>query len=378
MMFKIASARHLKLGLAALALALAWAAPARAQEEGVPVVLDEPIVQVNNDVIMLSHLKRETEGFREVLIKQRGMTERQADEEIEKRKSEIVVSLLNEALLVQKGKDTPGMNEEVEADVNREVLRVARQYNLRTIEELEEAMRKDGQKLSDVRDSLRKHYMRNAVLQNEVDRKIYFGITDAEAKKYHAENRTKFQSVTLSEIFLSLAGRDEAQVLAKAGQLVADARAGKDFGELAVKNSERPNVEKTKGLLADETGKPRGFLIADLSGPIQTSTKDLQAGGVTDPIKIDEGYLILRVNERDDAFNDRQVRAVMTQDRSEKERENYLRTLRQDAYIKPAENYKAIIQPVLDKDAQDAPVKQDATKQDATAAKNAKDKKKSN
>ncbi len=61
MMFKIASARHLKLGLAALALALAWAAPARAQEEGVPVVLDEPIVQVNNDVIMLSHLKRETE-----------------------------------------------------------------------------------------------------------------------------------------------------------------------------------------------------------------------------------------------------------------------------------------------------------------------------
>ena len=79
MMFKIASARHLKLGLAALALALAWAAPARAQEEGVPVVLDEPIVQVNNDVIMLSHLKRETEGFREVLIKQRGMTERQAE-----------------------------------------------------------------------------------------------------------------------------------------------------------------------------------------------------------------------------------------------------------------------------------------------------------
>jgi len=368
--FKIASARRLKLGLAALALALAWAAPARAQEEGVPVVLDEPIVQVNNDVIMLSHLKRETEGFREVLIKQRGMTERQADEEIEKRKSEIVVSLLNEALLVQKGKDTPGMNEEVEADVNREVLRVARQYNLRTIEELEEAMRKDGQKLSDVRDTLRKHYMRNAVLQNEVDRKIYFGITDAEAKKYHAENRTKFQSVTLSEIFLSLAGRDEAQVLAKAKQLAADARAGKDFGELALKNSERPNVEKTKGLLADETGKPRGFLVAELSGPIQTSTKDLPAGGITDPIKIDEGYLILRVNERDDAFNDRQVRAIITQERSEKERDNYLRTLRQEAYIKPAKNYEAIIQPVLDKDAQDSPVKQDAA-----ATKNAKDKK---
>lgn len=368
-MFRTASARALALSFGALALCVAFAAPARAQEEGVPVVLDEPIVQVNNDVIMLSHLKRELASFKEIMINQRGLTEKQADEEVEKRRSEIILSLINEALLVQKGKDTPGVSEDVEADVNREVLRVARQYNLRTIEELEEAMRKDGQKLSEVRDTLRKHYMRQAVLANEVDRKIFFGLTEAEAKKYHAENRTKFQSVTLSEIFLSLAGRDEAQVLAKAKQVIADARAGKDFAELAVKNSERPNVEKTKGLIADETGKARNFLLAELNGPILEATKDLKSGGVSEPVKIDEGYLILRVNERDDAFNERQVRAVITQDRAEKERDIYLRTLRQEAYIKPAKNYESVIQPVLDKDVQST-----ATKTDA-AAKNTKDKK---
>lgn len=369
-MFKIASARRFKLGLFALALAFAWSSPARAQEEGVPVVLDEPIVQVNNDVIMLSDLKRETGSFRELLIKQRGLTDSQADAEIETKKPEIIFSLINESLLVQKGKDTPGTTEEVEAEVNREILRVAKQYNLRTIEELEEAMKKDGQSLSEVKETLRKHFMRQAVLANEVDRKLYFSITEAESKKYHAENRPKFQSVTLSEIFLSLAGRDDAEVLAKANRLAADARAGKDFGELALKNSERPNVEKTKGLLSDADGKPRWFLLSELQGPILTATKDLKAGGVSDPIKIDEGYLVLRVNERDDAFNERQVRAIITQERSEKERETFLRTLRQDAYIKPAENYKAIIQPALDKDAPAT-----ASKDGATAAKNSKDKK---
>jgi parvulin-like peptidyl-prolyl isomerase len=323
---------------------------------------------------MLSHYKREVENFKEILIKQRGLTEKQADEEIEKRRPEVILSLINEALLVQKGKDIPGMSEEVEADVNREVIRVAKQYNLRTIEELEEAMRRDGQKLSDVRDTLRKHYMRQAVLQNEVDRKIYFAITEADAKKYHAENRTKFQSVTISEIYLSLAGRDEAQVLAKAKQLVAEGRAGKDFAELAVKNSERQNVEKTKGLLADETGKARNLLLAELNGPILEAIKDLKAGGVSEPIKLDEGFLILRVNTRDDAFNDRQVRAVMTQERSEKERDQFLSTLRREAYIKPARNYEALIKPALEKDVQSTATKAD----DSAAAKNAKDKKKSN
>ncbi len=370
MILKNALARSFGLAFAALALMFVCSAPARAQEEGVPVVLDEPIAQVNNDVIMLSHLKREIENYKEILINQRGLNESQAGEEIEKKKPEIIFSLINEALLVQKGKDSPGVSEEVEADVNREILRVAKQYNLTTIEELEEAMKRDGQSLSAVRETLRKHFMRQAVLSNEVDRKIYFGLTEAEARKYHTENRTKFQSVTLSEIFLSLAGREEAEVLSKAKQIVAEARAGKDFGELAVKNSERPNVEKTKGLLADETGKARGFMVAELSEAIAGPTKDLKAGGVTDPLKIDEGFLILRVNERDDAFNERQVRAVITQERSENERESFLRTLRQDAYIKPAENYKAIIQPMLEKDTQAT-----ATKEAATASKNTKDKK---
>ena len=61
--------RALAPAFAAVAFALLLSAPARAQEEAPPAVLDEPVVQVNNDVVMLSMLKRENAEFRDVPYK---------------------------------------------------------------------------------------------------------------------------------------------------------------------------------------------------------------------------------------------------------------------------------------------------------------------
>jgi peptidyl-prolyl cis-trans isomerase SurA len=350
--------RALAPALAAVAFTLILAAPARAQEEAPPAVLDEPVVQVNNDVIMLSMLKRENAEFRDVLMKQRNMTPAEADAEIAKKQPEVIFNLINEILLMQKGKDLPRLSEEIEADVNREVLRVAKGAGLNSLEELENELRKEHMSLSDIKDTLRRQYTKQAVLQREVDARVYYGLTDAELHKYYDANRSKFVSVGISEIFLSLAGRSEADVQAKAADLAARARTGVDFGELAAKNSEREEngvrtAEKTKGQHLDEAGKPRWYLLSDVQPSVANAIKDLKVGGITDPIKVDEGYMILRVNERDDSFKENFVRGMVTQERSDKEHEDYLRKLRQDAYIKPAANYSAVLQPMLDKDKQE-------------------------
>src|SRR5215208_5138274 len=182
--FKNIPAR-LALAFAALVLAAAASAPARAQEEAPPVVLDEPVAQVDNYVIMLSQLKRENNEFKEVLVKQRGLTPEQADAEIAKKQPEIILNLINEALLVQKGKDMPRLTEEIEAEVNREVLRVAKSSKIDTIEQLEEAMRQEGLILADIKETLRRQFMRQAVLQREVDSKVYYGLTDKELQDYY-------------------------------------------------------------------------------------------------------------------------------------------------------------------------------------------------
>jgi peptidyl-prolyl cis-trans isomerase SurA len=352
---KNAWTRALTPAAAAVALALTLFSPARAQEEAPPVVLDEPIVQVNNDVVMLSMLKRENDGLRAMLIKQRNTTAEQADAEIATKQPEIILNLISDALLVQKGKDLPRLSDDVEAEVNRHVLRFARDAGSTTPGELEDALRQEGMSLTDIKDTLRRQYTKQAVLQREVDAPIYYGLTGAELRNYYEANRTRFVGVTLSEIFLSLAGRTDADVKANAADLVERARGGSDFGELAAKYSEREEngvrvAETTKGQHLDEKGQPRSYLLSEVQPVLSNALEGLEAGGVSDPIKTDEGYLILRINARDDSFKENLVRGVMTQERAEKAHDEYLRKLRQDAFIKPAPNYGEVIQSMLDKD----------------------------
>ncbi len=313
-------------------------------------MLDEPVAQVDNYVIMLSQLKRENNEFRETLTKQRGMTPEQAEAEIQKRQPEVILNLINEALLVQKGKDTPRLPEEVEAEVNREVMRVAKNSNIPSIEELEEAMRREGMILADIKETLRRQFMRQAVLRNEVDAKIYYGLTEKELREYYDANRDRFISVTLSEVFLSLAGRTEEEVKAKAADLAKRARAGTSFEELVEKNSEHEQTKKTKGVLADPDGKTRWFLVSELATDLAAAVKGLKAGGVSDPVKADEGYMILRVNERDDSFKENFVRGA---DDAGARREGARQVpphAPQRGLHQAGRAYKETIEPLLEKD----------------------------
>lgn len=360
-MNSILRTRALRSAVGALALTLSAAAGAPAQEEAPPVVLDQPVAQINNDVIMLSDLRGEMDRIKDVLMKQGNLSAEQAEVEVQKRQPEIIVNLINEQLLIQRGRDI-GLAEEIEAEVNREMLRVANGSGIKTIPELEEAMRREGLSPDDVRASLRRGYMREAVYGREVDYKVYNSITRDEAVKYHAANRDKFHSVTLSEIFLSMAGRPADEVRKTAAQVVAQARSGADFGALAEKHSERESggvrtAPKNKGRIEESDGKLRRLFLAELSAEVTKALKPLKAGGVSDPVVLDDGVYIFKVHETDDAFNETHVRNVMTLERRQKEREAYIPKLRKEAYVQVADDYKAAVLPLLDRNQTAAPDK---------------------
>ena len=111
MKFKVAIATLFAIGALVISPSLARA------QEGEPVVVDEVIAQVNDGVVTLSQLKREMKE-RVDTLKQNGMSEAQANAEVEKHKSELIATLINEQLLLQKGKDLD-LTEKVEAEVNR-------------------------------------------------------------------------------------------------------------------------------------------------------------------------------------------------------------------------------------------------------------------
>src|SRR4051794_34436113 len=145
-------------------------------QDGEPVVIDSVVAQVNGDIIMLSMLKREIKDAVDA-FKQQGLTDEKASAEVARRKPELIASLVDELLLVQKGKDL-NLGEEVEAEVNREMLRVMKEQGFTTIQQMEEAMRRENIDPAEIRHTLRTQYMKNAVLSSEVDGKIYNSLTE--------------------------------------------------------------------------------------------------------------------------------------------------------------------------------------------------------
>jgi peptidyl-prolyl cis-trans isomerase SurA len=320
-------------------------------QESEQQVIDEVIAQVNDDVITLSMLKRESKERIDTL-RQSGMSEQDAIAEVTKRRPELIATLVNETILLQKGKELDLAND-VEAEVNRRMLEVAKEQGIPTIEKLEIAMRESGVDPVATRQTLRSEIMKQTVIQQEVDRKIFFGLTVDELKKYFQEHQDKFrkpENVTISEIFLSSAGKNEAEVKARALELVRQLRAGGDFAKIAASNSER---EANGVRVAPQNGgKVGAFEMPNLREDIANSIKTVPVGGISEPLRTHDGYQIFRVDERiagstTATFNENQVREAITIERGKAAREEYLQRMRNEAYIKLSESYFDAVAPLL-------------------------------
>jgi peptidyl-prolyl cis-trans isomerase SurA len=323
-----------------------FSAVAGLAQESEPVVVDEVIAQVNDGVITLSRLRRETNDLIETLVSQ-GQSRDEAKKQVESRQGELIASMVNNELLAQKGKEL-GIEQDVEGQINQRFLEIMKQENLKTLDALYKRMQASNLNPEDIRATLREQFMQEGVLGREVDQKLYHGSTAKELKEYFEKNKPKFikpGSVAISEIFISLAGITEEAAAAKAKQIVMRARAGEDFAKLAMEFSERPDVAQTKGKI----GK---FSMDEINDFVKNAIKNLKAGQVSDPQKIDEGFEIIRVDElqedsKEAVFDEDAVRTRITLERRGDERKKYLATLRQEATLRINESYRPLVAPIL-------------------------------
>lgn len=320
-------------------------------QENEAQVIDEVVAQVNDGVITLSQVKRETKNAIEGMVQQ-GKTPEAAKAELDAKQGELIANIINEELLLQKGKEL-GVENDVEAEVNRQFIAIMKEQGLKSLEALYDAMRKAGVNPDDVRENYRRKITKDMVLQNEVDRKVYLSFASSEIKKYYEEHKDKLikpETVTLSEIFLNYAGRDQDAQKAKAYELVSKLRNGADFAQLAVENSDRPEVKTDKG-------KVNGtWTIEQIKGISEKFVEPIQkakAGSVTDPIMMDDGIEIFRVDERKEAnneFDENTVRGAMTYDKLPEARKKFFAELRKESFVKVAENYRALVMPFWEKE----------------------------
>jgi peptidyl-prolyl cis-trans isomerase SurA len=318
-------------------------------QENEPQVIDEVVAQVNEDVITLSRLKRENLLAIETLVAN-GKTQEEAKTLSESKQGELIANLINETLVMQRGKEL-GVDKEVEAMINQKFLEIMREQKIKSLEVLKAEMVKQNVNPDSITDIWRKQFTREIVFRREVIGKIYNALTAKEIKEYFNAHKDKFkkpETVSLTEIFLSFAGRDENLVRGKASEIIKQARSGANFEQLVITNSERPDIEKTKGKIGSFTYDE----LKNFGNELVEAIKKTRVGDVTEPIILEDGIEVFRVDERQSAsdesvFDEDRIRQIMAYERSNDATKKFMADLRKDAYIKITENYRAIVNPIL-------------------------------
>lgn len=338
--------RHFKQIFSVLTIAAIFAIPAFTQETEIKVV-DEVVAQVNDGVITLSRIKREMKDAVDSIVQQ-GKTREEAQKTVDEKQGELIANLVNEELLIQRAKEL-GLEKEIEKELNERFVQIMKEHNLKTVEALYEEMSKTGVDPQEVRGSWRKQITRDLVIQREVQAKIYWGVSGKELKDYFEKNKARFtkpETVSISELFIGFAGRNEADVRAKAKQIYAQLKAGADFDKLVAENSD-------PGVVTNGTGKAQNLKVAELVDVLAKPLKDVKVGAFTEPFDANElGVVILRVDQRekassDSVFDENAVRLAIMTERFPAEQTKFMAKVRNDSYIKISESYRPLVSPIL-------------------------------
>jgi peptidyl-prolyl cis-trans isomerase SurA len=309
---------------------LLWAIPAIlfAFSNASAKTVDRIMAQVNDDIITMSELNRETAALRKDLgSKYSGP---QLEQFVQKAEQEALDNLINEKLLYQKGVEL-GFNSDVDSRISSEIQRLVKELNFKDTDELEKYFEQEGRSLKDYRDDIKKQIIIHDVINAFVDSRITLLTTEIE--KYYKDHQAEFstpEEVTLSEIMITGDG-NEAEAEARANEIYGRLQKGESFTDLAIQYS--------KGSTANKGGGIGTYLLSKLNADTVKAIAGLQEGAVSKPQKIKEGMIIYRVDTRKlsaaiplDQIKDEIKNQIYIKKRGP-ELERYINQLKEEAYI---------------------------------------------
>jgi len=310
-------------------------------------VVEEIIARVNNEIITRSEYIRSRDQVKQEVQQQdpanadRAFTEKQRD---------VLRDLIDQQLLLQKGKDL-GITGDTELIKRLDEMR--KQMNLETMEDLEKAAEAQGASYEDFKQNLRNQIVTQRVIGQEVG--SHLAMNKDEEKKFYDEHRAEMEQpeqVRLSEILIapktpakpapSAGAKPEppsdaeteaalAAAQAKAQDILDQFHKGAKFADLAKKYSDGPS--------AKDGGDLSNFKRGTLSKELEDKVFALKAGEVTDVIRTKQGYVILQTVEHQMAGIptlkevEARIQDALYMQKLQPALRAYLTTLREEAFI---------------------------------------------
>ncbi len=310
------------------------------------IVVEEIIARVNNEIVTRSEYVRSRDQLKQEIQQQDAAN---ADRVFAERERNVLRDLIDQQLLLQKGKDL-GITGDTELVKRLDEMR--KQMNLETMEELEKAAEAQGASYEDFKQNLRNQIVTQRVIGQEVGSKL--AMNKDEEKKFYEEHKADMEQaeqVRLSEILIApklpkpAVGADGkpvppteaeseaalAAAKAQAEDLLAQIQKGAKFADLAKKYSDGPSA-KDGGDLSDFK---RGTMPKELDDKVFA----LKAGEVTEVIRTKQGYVILQAVEHQMAGIptlkevEPRIQDALYMQKLQPALRTYLTTLREEAFI---------------------------------------------
>jgi peptidyl-prolyl cis-trans isomerase SurA len=309
-------------------------------------VVEEIIARVNNEIITRTEYIRSREQLKQE-IQQQSPTD--ADRVFAEKQRDILRDLIDQQLLLQKGKDL-GITGDTELIKKLDEMR--KQMNLGTMEELEKAAEAQGASYEEFKQNLRNQIITQRVIGQEVG--SHLALNKDEELKFYNEHKDEMQQpeqIRLSEILIapktssattgtdgkpqppSQAETDAALAAAeaKAQGLLEQLHQGASFEDLAKKSSDGPS--------AKDGGDLNYFKRGVLSKELEDKVFAMKGGEITDAIRTKQGFVILKVTEHQMAGLpalkevEPRIQDALYMQKLQPALRTYLTTLREQAYI---------------------------------------------
>jgi len=310
-------------------------------------VVEEIICRVNNQIITRSEYVRSRDQLKQEIQQQDPSS---ADRTFAEKQKDVLRDLVDQQLLLQKGKDL-GITGDTELIKRLDEMR--KQMNLETMEDLEKAAEAQGASYEDFKQNLRNQIITQKVIGQEVGQKLAMN-KDEEKKFYelHKAEMEQPEEVRLSEILIvpktpgkPVVGADGKPVppseeeteaalavaKAKAQDALEEIQKGAKFSDVAKKYSDGPS--------AKDGGDLSYFKRGTLSKELDDKVFAMKAGEMTEVIRSKQGYMILQVSEHQMAGIptlkeiEPKVQDALYMQKLQPALRAYLTTLREEAYI---------------------------------------------
>src|SRR5208282_966811 len=299
------------------------------------VIVEEIIARVNNQIITRSEYLHSKEELKKEAQQQDPVN---ADKLVTERDKDVLRDLIDQELLLAKGKD---LGITADTEVVKKLDEMRKDMKLDSMEELEKAAQSQGVSFEDFKQNLRNQIITQQVIGKEVGSRLVIAKDDE--KKFYDEHKAEMEQpemIRLSEILVSTDAKpndssDEAKRLqaaqAKADELLAQIRNGAKFDEVAKKNSDGPT--------AAQGGDLGVFKRGTLAKELEDKTFAMKPNDVSDVIRTKQGFVILKVTEHHNAGVpplseiEPRIQDALYMRKLQPALREYLTKLREDAFI---------------------------------------------